>query len=72
MLFSMAKPRRPDYYEDVYHFICKHIEATGKFPTGTEIARGLNLNYSMVYNCLKVLESHGLIKQTRASARRAY
>jgi DNA-binding GntR family transcriptional regulator len=41
------------------------MRAMGEFPSSTEIARQLNLNYSTVYNSLKLLESHGLIERTR-------
>jgi predicted transcriptional regulator len=61
----MAKRRRPDFHADVYLYISNYVRATGEFPKSHEIARQLNLNYSTVYNSVRILESHGLIERTR-------
>jgi DNA-binding MarR family transcriptional regulator len=65
MLVLGAKRHEPDFHPDVYLYICNYMRATGEFPKSTDIARQLNLNYQTVYNALKLLESHGLIEQTR-------
>jgi DNA-binding transcriptional regulator YhcF (GntR family) len=61
----MAKRCKPDFHADVYLYVCNYVRATGEFPSSTEIAQRLNLNYQTVYNALKVLETHGLIEQTK-------